>query len=241
MRKTLSAPGFLVAILFLDARPVNAESVRDLLRRQTQEMLDAVGTGSAAVWDRYLDPEVRYTDEGGRVSTKKRMVEQIRPLPEGVSGTIRVTDFDVAVHGDVAVATYVADEREKYHGHALHCQYRATDTWRKTKDGWRLIAGQVLALRKDPPALALPGSVRSEYCGTYELTPAISYEIRCEGNTLRGAGAGRPPEELRAEARDVLFVPGQPRYRYVFLRGADGKITGFAQRREAWDLVWRRR
>jgi hypothetical protein len=29
-------------------------------------------------------------------------------------------------------------------------------------------------------------------------------------------------------------------HRYVFLRGADGRITGFAQRREAWDLVRKR-
>jgi len=35
-------------------------------------------------------------------------------------------------------------------------------------------------------------------------------------------------------------VVGKPRYRYVFLRGSDGKITGLAQRREAWDLVWDR-
>ena len=44
----------------------------------------------------------------------------------------------------------------------------------------------------------------------------------------------------RAEAPDVLFVPGKPRYRKVFLRGPDGRITGFAERREAWDIVWKR-
>src|ERR1700693_4233015 len=37
-----------------------------------------------------------------------------------VSGTIKVTDFDVAVHGDVAVATYVNDENEDFHGHRLY-------------------------------------------------------------------------------------------------------------------------
>ena len=31
-----------------------------------------------------------------------------------------------------------------------------------------------------------------------------------------------------------------PRYRYVFLRDAAGKITGLARRRKAWDLVWKR-
>ncbi len=42
------------------------------------------------------------------------------------------------------------------------------------------------------------------------------------------------------EAPDVLFVPGRPRYRYILLRDAAGKITGLAQRREAWDLIWKR-
>ena len=46
--------------------------------------------------------------------------------------------------------------------------------------------------------------------------------------------------KLLAEAPDVLFVPGRPRYRYVILRDPDGKVTGFSQRREAWDLVWTR-
>jgi hypothetical protein len=38
----------------------------------------------------------------------------------------------------------------------------------------------------------------------------------------------------------VLFVPNRPRYRYILLRDAAGKITGLAQRREAWDIVWKR-
>jgi hypothetical protein len=110
----------------------------------------------------------------------------------------------------------------------------------KTRTGSRLIAAQVLALRTDPPSAPIAASLRGEYCGRYSLTPAIAYEIRCNGETLEGQQTGRKPEELRAEAPDVLFVPGRPRYRYVFLRDAAGKITGFAQRREAWDLIWKR-
>ena len=81
---------------------------------------------------------------------------------------------------------------------------------------------------------------REEYCGRYALTPTLSYEIRCHGDSLQGQQTGRKTEELRAEVPDVLFLPGRPRYRYIFLRGPDGKITGMAQRREAWDLVWER-
>jgi hypothetical protein len=241
MPKHPSASAFVFAFLFAIGSPAGAaENVPDLLQRQTQELVDAIATGSGAVWNRYLDEGLRYVDESGKVLTKKEMVESRKPFPEGVSGTIKVTQFDVAMHGDVAVATYVLDENENFHGHGLHCQYRTTDTWLKTAKGWRLIAAQVLALRTDPPALPVAASLRAEYCGRYMLTPAIAYEIRCDGNTLEGRQTGRQGEELRAEAPDVLFVPGRPRYRYVFFRNAGGKITGFAQRREAWDLVWKR-
>jgi len=38
----------------------------------------------------------------------------------------------------------------------------------------------------------------------------------------------------------MLFVPGKPRYRKVFQRDSQGRVTGFAERREAWDLDWTR-
>jgi len=241
MNSLACALAFWIASSLSRAAPSRApDDVRGVLQRQAQELIDAIAAGRAEVWERYLDADVRFIDESGTVMTKKQMVEGTKPLPQGVSGTIKVTDFDVALHGDVAVATYVDDEHENFHGHELHCQYRTTETWLKKPEGWRLIAAQVLALRTDPPALALPAARRQEYCGKYALTPEISYEIRCKGDALEGQQTGRPPVELRAEAPDVLFVPGRPRYRFVFQRDAEGRVAGFAERREAWDLVWKR-
>ena len=217
------------------ARP---DEVAALLRRQAQALADAIGSGDAAVWRKQLHDDCVYTNEDGEVLGKKALVEPIKPLPSGVSGAIRVTDFQARVHGGIAAATYVLDEHEEYHGHSLHGQYRVTDTWLKTPDGWRLLASQVLALRTDPPRIQLPAARLGEYCGRYTLAPEISYEIRRKGDGLEGQRSGRPATELDVEAPDVLFVPGRPRYRYVFRRSADGKITGFAERREAWDLLW---
>jgi hypothetical protein len=216
------------------------DGVSEVLLRYTQELLDAVTFGSPAVWQRYLDSAMSYTTEDGTVLGKGDMVAQIKPLPHGVSGNLKVMDFRVTLHGPVAIATHVDDEHETYHGHQLHCQYRTTDTWVETPAGWRLIASQVLALRTDPPALPFTEQQMTEYVGRYSLTPEITYEIRREGNGLVGHETGRKPASLRAEARDVLFMPGRPRYRMVFRRGPDGRITDFAERREAWDLVWTR-
>ena len=231
----------LVALAFASGnQSARNESESDLFRRRTQELLDAIGAGAVDVWDKYVDENARIIDESGAVMTKKELLDQMKPLPKGVSGNIQAIQMEVVLHGNAAVVTYVDDEHENYHGHELHCQYRTTDTWLKTAGGWRVIASQVLALRTDPPAVALAGSLRDEYVGRYSLTPQITYEIRRKGDALEGQQNGRKEEELRAEAPDVLFSPGKPRYRRVFQRDSNGRITGFAERREAWDLVWKR-
>jgi hypothetical protein len=229
-----------VASLSLPAQRAASHDVAAILQKQTQELFDALVPGSASVWERYLDADISMTTEDGELLHKSQLVSQIKPFPEGVSGNIKVTDFKVTVHGTVAVATHVEDESENYHGHQLHCQYRTTDTWVQTSAGWRLLASQVLALRTDPPAINLTAQQAEAYVGRYSLSPEIAYDIRFKNGQLEGQQTGRKPEVLRAEVADVLFVPGQPRYRKVIQRDAAGRITGLAERREAWDLVWTR-
>jgi ketosteroid isomerase-like protein len=216
------------------------EDVRVVLEHQTQQLLDAITSGSSAVWDRLLDPRASFTTEDGEVRSKAAMMGDIRPLPKTITGKITVTDFKATVHGEVAIATHVDDEHETFHGHALHCQYRTTDTWLRTQKGWRLIGSQVLALRTDPPAIELAPAQLDELVGRYGLAADLSYEIRRSGPVLIGQETGRKPDTLRAETRDVLFVPGRPRYRKVFRRDGQGRVADFAERREAWDLVWTR-
>src|SRR5512132_4546599 len=110
----------------------SGKAVEELLQANTQTLMDAITAGDGAVWDRLLDARVTYVDEGGSLLDRKALVEGIKPLPAGVSGTIRVTQFQAAVHGNVAVTTHVDDEHENYHGQELHCQYRTTDTWQRT-------------------------------------------------------------------------------------------------------------
>ncbi|MBV8516353.1 MAG: DUF4440 domain-containing protein [Acidobacteria bacterium] len=239
MRFTILFAAALAVPLFA-AETTPAPDTAAILHTQTQELLDAITHGTPEVWDRYLDEHAVVTAEDGTVATKAAMVKDIKPLAAGVSGDIRAIDFNVVDHGSVAVATYVSDEHETYHGQQLHCQYRSTDTWVKTPRGWRLIASQVLALRTDPPAITLSAQQSAPYLGTYVLAPGITYEIRQRDGKLEGQRNGRPAESLLAESPDVFFVPGSPRYRKIFQRDAAGKITGFVERREAWDLTWTR-
>jgi hypothetical protein len=215
--------------------PGNTEAV---LRAQTQEMLDAVALGDAAVWDRYLDPQITYVSEAGEVETKAQLLAELKPLPAGISGKIALGRFEVRQHGDTAVVLHLDEEYEDYFGHQIHARYLNTATWRLGPGGWKLIGMQVLATLIDPPAIALPAAQLDEYAGTYQLTDAIHYTVRRDGDHLIGERTGRPAQELRIEARDVMFVAGQPRSRKIFQRDAQGRITGFADRREGRDVVW---
>jgi hypothetical protein len=222
--------------------PASAQSDRiaALVERQTQQMMDAVAVGDRSPWARYLDDKVVYVAEDGSTKSKAQLLDEIRPLPKGITGTLRVTRFTVTLHGATAVATYVAEEDEGYFGQNLHARYLSTDTWIDTPQGWRVAAVHVSALRADPPAMALRAEKLDEYTGIYALTPDVTYTIRRVGNELAGQRTGRKPEALKVELPDCLFVPGQPRIRKIVQRDAAGRVTGFVDRRETWDIVWRR-
>jgi hypothetical protein len=231
-------PGLLAILLLAPAAA--ADDTAAILQRQTQELLDAIVPGDRGPWTRYLDDEIVYSAEDGSRKSKTQLVDEIRPFPKDVGGTIRITGFRTIVRPPMAVATYVLEEEERYFGQTIHARYMSTDTWIRKGSEWRLVAVQVTALRDDPPAVTLPASTLDQYVGTYALTPEVSYSIRRDGDALVGQRTGRKPETLKAELADCFFVPGDPRIRKIFRRDADGRITGFVERRETWDILWRR-
>jgi len=226
-------------LVFLLGATPPAEDVSSQLRARTAQLLDAITAGDPSVWDKALDGNARVIDENGEILDRKAMVASVRPLPPGIGGQIRPVDFQVTVVGDVATSTYVADEDENFHGARIHARYRMGDTWVRRDGTWKLLSSQVLALRTDPPAIATTAEQRTAFCGRYALGD-LSYVVRCETDGLTGGSPGKPSKPLRFETLDVLFVPGEPRLRYLFQRDAAGRVTGFLQRRESWDLAWKR-
>jgi hypothetical protein len=221
------------------AQPNNAAAEAEL-RRITQEMMDAIAPGHAEVWDRYLDERLIHVDENGTLRGKRELLAELKPLPPGLTGRIAVDRFRIEQHGGTAVVAYEIQEYLDYHGQILRSRFRTSDTWLKTRDGWKLIGSQTAAVLKDPPEVALTRAQLCNYNGTYALTDSITTAIDCSGSGLTSERTGRAPATYRAETSDVFFVPGEPRTRRIFQRDADGDVTGFVDRREGEDILWRR-
>jgi hypothetical protein len=233
MRSTVA-----LAVFALFASPALGDD-RALITTQMQEMADAVAPGNVAVWDKYLDAGVIYAEEDDSWKGKAGMLKEIRPLPKGLGGTIRIELLSFHEDHDVAVALFRQNETEHYFGQTITAKYLTNTTWRKRADGWKLIAAQVLAEKTDPPAIALPAGQLTQYAGTYRLKDSEPITtLTLQVGKLIGTRKGRKPVAWNAEAADVFFVKGDPRIRKIFQRDASGKITGFIERRESWDVAW---
>ncbi len=218
----------------------SAAATEQVLRDATQQLLDAIAPGDVAVWERWLDPAVLYVDENDVVRGKAEMLKELQPLPKGLVGHLKIAEFRMSLAGDTAVVTHEDDETLDYFGQVLLSRFRNTDTWHRTPVGWRLLGSQVLAVHQDPPAVTLDAATLCTYAGRYVLTTEISATARCEGNGLVFERAGRPNRTFMPELKDQFFEPGQPRSRRQFQRDANGAITGFVDRREERDIVWKR-
>jgi ketosteroid isomerase-like protein len=231
-------PFILLSILTVVGFPARADD-RALITAQTQEMADAVASGQAAVWNNYLDESVIYAEEDDTYKGKAEMLKEIVPLPKGLSGTIKIELLSFHEDGDVAVALFRQNETEHYFGQIIYANYLTNTTWKKRPGGWKLIAAQVLAERTDPPAIMLPASQLAQYVGTYQLKNSEAiYTLSLAHGVLIGTRDARKPGTWNAEASDVFFITGDPRIRKIFQRDAQGRITGFIERRESWDVVW---
>jgi ketosteroid isomerase-like protein len=231
-------PIIMLAILAMFGSPALADD-RALITAQMQETSDAIALGNAAVWNNYLDANVIFAEEDDSYKGKAEMLKEIVPLPKGLSGTIKVELLSFHEDGDVAIALFRQNEVEQYFGQTLYAKYLTNTTWKKRADGWKMIAAQVLAEKTDPPGITLPESQLTQYVGTYKLKNSEAiYTLTLAHGTLIGTRDRRKPAMWNAEASDVFFITGDPRIRKIFQRDALGKITGFNERRESWDIVW---
>jgi ketosteroid isomerase-like protein len=228
-----------ILLVLASCLPDRAE-VAALIKRQSQEFSDASASGDAKVLEKYLDERVLFMNESGDLATKKDIVESAQPPASGNTNTLVQQDFKIQLHGDVAVTSFTDVSTVNFHGQTLHAKYLSTEVWYRGPAGWKMVSSQTMAAQDDPPAVKLSRETLHEYVGTYAAGDDFTFRIECDDGELIGTPQGGKPSPLKAELRDVLFTPGQPRTRKIFQRDESGKVIGFVSRREGHDVVLRR-
>lgn len=229
----------MITFLFALALPGPAAApLETVLRAKDQALLDAIAPGDRAPWERTLADDAIYVDENGTIMDRTAFLKTLVPLPRGVTGSIAITGYRLQRHGDSAFVIHQDEEREMFHGQALLAHYLMSETWRIERGEWKLASAHVHVVNDDPPAIPLPAATLAEYVGHYQAAPDLRYVVRIDDGVLSGGVEGGPMQPLLAEVADMLFLEGQPRKRFVFQRDGQGRITGFASRREGHDVIW---
>ena len=99
-----------------------------------------------------MDPTCVVTSEEGQVLGRQQFLDELRPLPEGLTGGIAVRELKVQEFPSFAVVRYLADESESVFGQSLSVKYRVTNTYRRDGAEWKLVASHLAVVTQDPPA-----------------------------------------------------------------------------------------
>jgi hypothetical protein len=226
----MSAKSFLGCLTLLClALPATAadEDASAWFQSTTQALVDAITGGAPAVWDRVLDPDCIITNEDGAVMGKKKFLEDLKPLPAGFSGDIKVRDLTVRVLDAAAVVHYWLDERENVFEQQLRTTYVETDTYRRSGDTWTMVAMQVTVVPRDlEPVASVSASNWRELIGEYryDRRAASRYQVFERDGALFGGRDAKTATRLIPLAPLVFYQQGSI-HLMVFVRGRGGAVT----------------
>jgi len=229
----------------LGAQPQKAQKAHDpaemlrSFRATEQKLMDAITKGDRAPWDQVMDDACIMTTEEGQALGKKQFLEELRPLPPGLSGDISVQDLTVQPFENTAVVRFLADEWETVFGQRLSTRYRVTDVFRREGADWKMLASHVSVVTQDPPSQAVAKDQWPAYAGTYRLLPdGWTFTVELRDGLLYG---GRDPKKLRELiplAPDVFVLSGSlGEWIFVADKGAATHLLNF---RKFEPLVWSR-
>jgi hypothetical protein len=138
--KSLSVAG-VTALLLLAVTAVGAaDDPTAWFQVTTQKLYDAVALGDKAPWEAVLDTDCMVTTEDGDVFDRAKFLEELRPLPSGFSGQIKVRGLTVRSIGDVAIVHYWLDEVEDIFDQRLKTTYVETDAYRRSQGAWKAVS-----------------------------------------------------------------------------------------------------
>jgi Domain of unknown function (DUF4440) len=204
---------------------------------RTQALFDALVSGNREPWNKYFADDAIYFDEKGRNMSKSALISDIKPLPTGYSGKIKIGKVESRFLRDTVVLSYELAESETIFGQNVTARYHETDTWIQRDGLWQIIAAQAFRYYEDPALGKVDPAMLPRFTGTYELAPGQVRHLLLEDGKLFLERNGKR-EELLPESCDIFFRKGVEGR--ILFRTDSGKVEALIDRRNNEDIIWRK-
>ena len=211
------------------------QTVAAQLRPIDQALLDAIATGESAAWQRVVAPGFTYVAENEQAidgPTLLSLLKPPKPTDEGADvKPFRIVDYSLHLVGDTATVLHHDAEQGTHLGSRLTGMDVTTEVWQRIDGRWLLRLVHTTPVPTVPPAVSLSESDVAGLVGRYRAGDEL-VTVSQVGDGLTWQADGRAARPLSAEARDVLFEPGNARIRYIFHRDASGRVVAVLRRNE---------
>ena len=113
----------------------------DDLKVAVEEFRQAMLDGNGARLLELMSDDVTFGHANNVIQTKIEFVKTVVEKTE-IFKTLRLTDHDIKVSGDIGLARHVFDSDLLYQGKEMHLTLNILMVWRNEDGRWRLIARQ---------------------------------------------------------------------------------------------------
>ncbi|MGH9365255.1 MAG: nuclear transport factor 2 family protein [Thermoanaerobaculia bacterium] len=205
-----------------------------------QALMDSIALGDKVVWDRVMDSACVITSEEGQVLSKGQFLDELRPLPPGLTGRITVKELTVQEFPEFAVVRFLADEWESVFGQKLATKYRVTDTFRRDGKAWRMVASHFAVVTQNPQPQTVSSSAWPGFVGAYRLLPeGWTFHVELRDGKLYGGRDQKKLKPLIPLTPDAFVLSGSLG-EWLFVTNEKGKVTHILNFRKFEPLVWTR-
>lgn len=118
------------------------EHIDGMLRASETALRAAQLAGDVGALDRLLDDALVFTGPDGAVYGKADDLDAHREGWVSI-GRLEPSDERIQQYGSVAVVSVRMDMAGSWQGQPFEGPFRYTRVWRRTADGWRIVAGHV--------------------------------------------------------------------------------------------------
>jgi hypothetical protein len=204
-----------------------------------QQLMDDLAGGISINWNKCLHENWFVVTEDGSKRDKKTFLADLKPLPKGYSGYIKIIKPKTVFYNNTAVISYVADEYESVFENKLHTNYGVMNTYVRNDTSWTMISSEVFEIPQLPPPIDVPVAILKKYTGLYQLSDSNTCIISLKNDTLFYQRNGRPQFALLPETETIFFRMADTRGRKIFVEDENG-IMLMRERRNGQDVIWKR-
>jgi ketosteroid isomerase-like protein len=196
--------------------------------------LDATRRNDIAAWSGFVADDMMAPLEGA-LRSKQGWIRQHQSWPREVSywyGPLE--DVKVRVDGDIAIATFHAQQFTQIGGQTTSVHKWQIETHVRRDGRWLLLGVADGLIPPEPAPAKVDPSILAAYAGDYEWAPTLISKIEPQSDRLLERFGGGDATEWLPESATTFFVPGEAAggdsSRIIFVKDASGRVTHYIYR-----------